>query len=209
MKKLFIFIFLGMFASVFVLASVQASGLTDWTLDGDYYYYNKQIVIDDGLSINLSEQMPGRTIEYSLNQSAWTEITSERVDNNYYLTADVEGYYSGNIALYNIRINADILTTIGVELGNPEILDLRLRVYASNTAIEPPADTGGLWHVFDGNRSYVHMRYRGLDPDSIGDPFYLLYETKTEEMFEDTFGDGYGLDFRNHYTYLSGRNIDN
>jgi hypothetical protein len=209
MKKLFIFIFLGMFASVFVLANVQASGLTDWTLDGDYYYYNKQIIIDDGLSINLSEQMPGRTIEYSLNQEPWTEITSERIDNNYYLTADVEGYYSGNIALYNIRINADILTTIGVELGNPEILDLRLRVLDSNTVTEPPVDTGGLWHVFDGNRSYVHMRYRGLDPDSIGDPFYLLYETKTEDMFEDTFGDGYGLDFRNHYTYLSGRNFDN
>src|SRR5690554_2415610 len=105
MKKIFIFVLLGVFISMLALANIKAAELTDWTLDGDYYYYNHDIVIDDGLSINLSEQMPGKPIEYSYNQGAWTKIASERIDNNYYLTADVEGYYSGNIALYNIRIN--------------------------------------------------------------------------------------------------------
>ena len=207
MKKLFIFILLGIFASVISLASINASGITDWTLDGDYYYYDHQIIIDDGLSINLSEQMPGRVIEYSLNQSPWTEITSERIDNNYYLTADVEGYYSGNIALYNIRINNDVLTTIGVELGNPEILDLRLRVYASPYVNEPPANAGGLWHVLDGNRAYVHMRYMGIVNNENLDE--VVYETQNHDYFDDPDGNGYGLDYKNHYTYLVGRGYDN
>jgi len=207
MKKIFIFVLLGVFISMFALANIKAAELTDWTLDGDYYYYNHEIVIDDGLSINLSEQMPGKPIEYSYNQGAWTEITSERIDNNYYLTADVEGYYSGNIALYNIRINNDILTTIGVELGNPEILDLRLRVLVSALVNEPPVGTGGLWHVEDGNRTYVHMRYDALDNNS--DQNRVIYETQTSSYFDDPDGNGYGLDYRNHYTYLVGRGNDN
>jgi hypothetical protein len=206
MKKLLIFIMLGVFSSLLVISNVHASELTDWTLNGDYYYYNKTIIIDDGLSINLSEQMPGRVIEYSLNQEPWAEITSERIDNNYYLTADVEGYYSGNIALYNIRINNDILTTIGVELGNPETLDLRLRVLANTLVEEPPVETGGLWHVLDGNRAYVHMRYMGLDSNST--QHHIWYETQTTDFFEDPDGNGLGLDFRNHYTYLIGRGYD-
>jgi hypothetical protein len=206
MKKLLIFIMLGVFSSLFVISNIHASELTDWTLDGEYYYYNKTIVIDDGLSINLSEQMPGRVIEYSLNQEPWAEITSERIDNNYYLTADVEGYYSGNIALYNIRINNDILTTIGVELGNPETLDLRLRVLANTLVNEPPVDTGGLWHVLDGNRAYVHMRYMGLDSNSTQN--HVWYETQIQDFFDDPDGNGLGKDFRNHYTYLIGRGYD-
>jgi hypothetical protein len=206
MKKVFIFLLLGIFTSIFALNNIHASELNDWTLNGDYYYYNHQITIDDGLSINLSAEMPGRVIEYSLNQEPWTEITSERIDNNYYLTADVEGYYSGNIALYNIRINNDILTTIGVELGTPEILDLRLRVLASPFVNEPPVETGGLWHVLDGNRAYVHMRYMGLDDNS--NQNHVWYETQTEDFFDDPDGNGLGLDYRNHYTYLIGRGYD-
>lgn len=207
MKKILIFIMLGVFTSLLVISNVHASDVTNWTLEGDYYYYNHDIIIDDGLSINLSEEMPGKVVEYSYNQADFIKVVSTRIDNKYYLTFDVEGHYPNNISNYDVKINDDLIATIGVELGNPETIDLRLRVSASPYIDEPPVNSGGLWHVVDGNRAYVHMRYVGLDNNSNANE--VIYETKNNNLFDDPDNNGYGLEYKNHYTYFVGRGSDN
>lgn len=133
MKKIFLSIIL-VFTALLGMTTLNANtaSLDSWDFSDGYYIYNQDVMLSDGLSIELSREIDITSLEYNYNNNGYQTV-SMRPDGTYVLFSDIT-YQPNNIALHEVYINDVLIATLGVDMALPERLNITIRALGTPRA---------------------------------------------------------------------------
>lgn len=112
--------------------SANTTSLDSWNYIDNYYVYNQDVMLSDGLSIELSSEIDITSLEYNYNNNGYQSVEM-KPDGSFTLFSDIT-YQPNNIALHEVYINDVLIATLGIDMSLPEKLNITIRALGTPRA---------------------------------------------------------------------------